>query len=220
MKRRLLYLVVVFAGFLALFVLEKPLFMLFQSGKALAGVTAGDWFRVIWHGLPADICVAACLTLFPWITVFVSVWTRGQRWPGVANRIYFIFISLFLAAVFIGNMIYYPFRRLPIDGGSLMQLLLPGGAVGAPGWFVIVGIFFTAVVWLLINRGLGICTRLVNGLRPAINRGWWSAVMVIAGGLLVMGVLYGTCHAGYADFSNNAFLNHAAVNPVFSLFVK
>ncbi len=222
MKRRLLYLAIIFAGFLALFVLEKPLSMLFQSRELLAGATFADWLRVIWHGLGLDISVASYLMLFPWVTVFVSVWVTGQRWPRVANRIYFIFISLFLSAVFIGNTILYPYWGFPLDSTPLFYLKNPGdAAASAPLWLLITGLVFTVVLWLLIDRCLGICTRLLGGLRSTINRGWWSALMVIIGGLLFLGIRGGvsqsTTNVGRAYFSDNIFLNHAAVNPAFSL---
>ena len=222
MKKRLLYLTVIFASFLVLFALEKPLFMLFQSKDLLAGVTFGDWLRVIWNGLRLDVSVASYMMIFPWATVFVSVWVAGGRWPGVSNRIYFIFIALFLSAVFIGNMILYPYWGFPLDSTPLFYLRNPGdAAASSPGWFVIMGLAFVVVVWLLINRGLGFCTRLLNGLRPAINRGWWSALMVLIGGLLFLGIRGGvgqsTANVGRVYFSDNMFLNHSAVNPAFSL---
>ncbi len=222
MKRRLLYLVAIFAGFLVLFALEKPLFMFFQSRELLAGTTFGDWFRVIGHGLRLDVSVASYLMLFPWTAVFVSIWVKGPRWPGISNRIYFIFISLFLSAVFVGNMVLYPYWGFPLDSTPLFYLHNPGDAMASvPGWFVIVGLLLTVVIWLLINWGFALCTRLLKGLRSMINRGWWSVVMIIIGGLLFLGIRGGvgqsTANVGRVYFSDNIFLNHAAVNPAFSL---
>lgn len=182
--------------------------MLFQSKEMLAGATFGDWFRVIGHGFRYDVCVASALMIFPWITAFASVWVTGQKWPGVANRLYFIFAAMFLSAVFIGNMILYPYQGSPLTASALSYL-------GNANLFTILGLLFILVVWILINRGLGFATKLINGLRPVINRGWWSAAMTAVGAVLFLGIWWGT---GRTDgFSDNKFLNDAAVNPAYSL---
>jgi phosphoglycerol transferase MdoB-like AlkP superfamily enzyme len=222
MKRRLLYLVATYIGLLVVFVLEKPLFMLFQNSTMLAGVGAGDWLRVIWHGLRLDVSVAGYVMLVPWISVFVSIWVKGRRWPGISNRIYFIFTALLLVAVFVGNMLLYQFWGFPLDATPLFYLRAPSEAVASvPAWFVLVGLLLVLVLWILLNRCFGAITRLLDGARPVINKVWWSALMILIGGVLFLGIRGGvgqsTANVGRVYFSDNMFLNHAAVNPAFSL---
>lgn len=222
MKKRLLYLVIVYFGFLALFALEKPLFMMLQNSELLAETSSGDWMRVMWHGLKLDISVAGYLMLFVWATMFVSVWTRGQKWALVVNRIYFIIISLVLSVVFMGNALLYPYWGFPLDSTPLFYLQSPADALASvSGWFIAVGVFFAILIWMAVAWGFFLCTRLIIGLKPALNRIWWSIVMVLAGGLLFLAIRGGTAQStanvGRVYFSHNIFLNHSAVNPLFSL---
>lgn len=195
--------------------------MAFQGGELLAGVSLGDWLRVMWHGLKLDVSVAGYAAVVPWLIVFVSVWVRGAKWPARTSRIYFIFISLFFAAVFVGNTILYPFWKFPLDSTPLFYLRNPGEVVASvPGWFVVVGIAGVMALWVLLYLGLSPSARLLDGARPVINRVWWSVVMAVVGGLLFLGIRGGTdrstANVGRVYFSDNMFLNHAAVNPAFS----
>jgi phosphoglycerol transferase MdoB-like AlkP superfamily enzyme len=222
MKKRLLYLIVTYLVLLVVFALEKPLFMLFQNSAVLTTVSAGDWFWVVWHGLRLDVSVAGYVVLVPWIVVFTSIWVKGARWPGVTIRLYFIVVALLLVAVFVGNTLLYPFWGFPLDATPLFYLRSPSEVVASvPVWFVAVGLVSVFVLWILLNRGLGKITKLLNGARPVINKVWWSALMLIIGGVLFLGIRGGagqsTANVGRVYFSDNMFLNHAAVNPVFSL---
>lgn len=222
MKKRLLYLIIVYSGFLALFVLEKPLFMILQDRKLLADAASGDWLRVIWHGLKLDVSVAGYLTLFTWITVFVSLWTGGAKWLLIVNRTYFIVISFVLSLTFVGNALLYPYWGFPLDSTPLFYLRNPGDALASvSGWLIAGALFSAAAIWLAVTWGFWICTRLLYGIKPAINKGWWSIVMTLAGGLLFLGIRGGatqsTANLGRVYFSQNIFLNHSAVNPAFSL---
>lgn len=221
MKRRLLYLAAIYAGLLAIFMLAKPLFMAFQGGGMLAGVSFADWFRVMAHGLKLDVTVAGYAAVVPWLTVVVSVWVKGGKWPARTSRIYFLFVSLFLAAVFVGNTILYRFWKFPLDTTPLFYLRNPGDAVASvPVWFTIAGLVGVALIWALLYWGFSRLTRLIDDVRPVLNRGWWSVVMAVAGGLLFLGIRGGaaqsTANVGRVYFSDNIFLNHAAVNPAFS----
>jgi phosphoglycerol transferase MdoB-like AlkP superfamily enzyme len=222
MKKRLLYLVATYVGLLAVFALEKPLFMLFQNSAMLAGVSAGDWFRVVWHGLALDVSVAGYVMLIPWIVIFISIWVGGGKWPRVTLRIYFIFVALLLMAIFVGNMLLYGFWGFPLDATPLFYLRTPTEALASvPRWFVMVGFLLVLVLWILLNRGFGAITKLLNGARSVINKVWWSLLMIIIGGVLFLGIRGGvsqsTANVGRVYFSDNMFLNHAAVNPAFSL---
>ena len=221
MKRRFTYLLALYGALIALFAIEKPLFLLAQSKSLRADTGFVDWLAVMWHGLSLDISVAGYVILLPWLIVLVSVWVPGQKWPGVANRIYFIFASLFLAAVFVGNMLLYPFWNFPLDTSPLFYLKNPQEAVASvPGWYTVVGFLFIVVLWLLMNRGLGRISRIIDQLKPVINKVGWSLLLIVVGGLVFLGIRGGvsqsTANVGRVYFSDNLFLNHSAVNPAFS----
>jgi phosphoglycerol transferase MdoB-like AlkP superfamily enzyme len=215
-------LVTTYVGLLVVFALQKPLFMLAQSGELLAGVGVGDVLGVVWHGLRLDVSVAAYIVLVPWLTVAISVWVSGARWPKIANRIYFVFVALGLAAFFVGNLLLYRFWGFPLDATPLFYLHTPSEALASvPRWFVVAGFSGAIVLWGLLYWGFWALTRLLDTAKLPINKVWWSLLLLIIGGGLFLGIRGGvgqsTANVGRAYFSSNMFLNHSAVNPAFSL---
>lgn len=69
---RLKYLVATYFAFVLLFMLQKPLFMLWQ-GDLYSDASVGEWFQVIAHGIPLDLSVAAYIF-------------RPMRWPVFLSR--------------------------------------------------------------------------------------------------------------------------------------
>ena len=51
MKDRLIGFIKTYCLFVCIFVLQKPLFMLFYK-SLYPDASCADWFSVIWHGLP------------------------------------------------------------------------------------------------------------------------------------------------------------------------
>ena len=72
MKKRILFLIAVYFWFFIMFVLQKPLFMLFHwdiYGK----IPLMEWFSVMWNGRPLDFSMAAYLTAIPALFVVATV---------------------------------------------------------------------------------------------------------------------------------------------------
>ena len=111
MKDRLIGFIKTYCLFVCIFVLQKPLFMLFY--KALyPDASCADWFSVIWHGLPLDLSLAGYLTAIPGFLFITSVWTLSKSlhriWCG-----YFLFISVLISIIFtvdLGLYEYWGFR--------------------------------------------------------------------------------------------------------------
>ena len=83
MKERLWTLLKTYLLLVLLFMVQKPLFMLFYIDMYV-DCPAAEWGRVIWHGLPLDFSVAGYLTSLPALLLVASVWTCGRwlTWPG------------------------------------------------------------------------------------------------------------------------------------------
>ena len=78
MKKRFIYLLLLFAVLLGYFLLQKPVFMLCNDAWE-KGASFADLFRVIGHGASLDATTAGYLTVIPWLAVFISCWVR--RFP-------------------------------------------------------------------------------------------------------------------------------------------
>lgn len=98
MKDRLIGFIKTYCLFVCIFVLQKPLFMLFYK-SLYPDASCADWFSVIWHGLPLDLSLAGYLTAIPGFLFITSVWTLSKSlhriWCG-----YFLFISVLLSIIF------------------------------------------------------------------------------------------------------------------------
>lgn len=64
MKQAVLRYIITFLMFMALFIIEKPIFMLVYS-SLYPGIDIGDVLSVIWHGLLIDASVSGYLTVIP-----------------------------------------------------------------------------------------------------------------------------------------------------------
>ena len=77
MKKRILFLIAVYFWFFIMFVLQKPLFMLFHwdiYGK----IPLMEWFSVMWNGRPLDFSMAAYLTAIPALFVVATVYLQKK----------------------------------------------------------------------------------------------------------------------------------------------
>ena len=75
MKKRVIYLITLYAMLIAVFVLQKTAFMLVDmpDGKSYG---IGDWWNVVVNGLLLDIPMAGYLTALPLLVVMASVWVN------------------------------------------------------------------------------------------------------------------------------------------------
>lgn len=64
MKERLIGLIKTYILFVCIFILQKPLFILYYS-SLYAGTSWTDPFKIIWNGLPLDLSLAGYLTAIP-----------------------------------------------------------------------------------------------------------------------------------------------------------
>lgn len=74
MKKRIIQFLTTYFLFVLLFVLQKPLFMVYYH-DLYADVSFGDYFSVMWHGLPLDLSLAGYLTAIPGLILIASAWT-------------------------------------------------------------------------------------------------------------------------------------------------
>ena len=221
MKSRLLSLLWLYAYWLVVFVLQKPLFMAWYAGM-YRGRGPLDWLSVIWHGLPLDVSLAGYLTLVPTLLMAISVWIRHHAFD-LLMRVWLALGALLVVLVFLVNLGLYEYWGFPLDSTPLFYFLSsPRDAFASvSGWYV----FLAAVAWIALS------TLVYLGARWAVGSHWLHhvgshRVAVTLALVLVMGFLFipirggvtvSTMNTGKAYFSDDQRLNHAAVNPLFSV---
>lgn len=219
MKRRIFLLAECYLVLLALFLLQRIVFMAWYH-DLYAGISAGDWLAALRHGLPLDRSIAGYLCVIPGLLLTASCWL-GSKSVRATARIYFGIVAFLLAAIAVVNIGLYQFWGFPLDATPLFYFFSsPADALASvSGWFIAGGIaaiifyaaFIFCIFYLLWNQRL-----------PQLRKPWPSAItLFLLTGLLLIpirgGVTVSTMNTGKAYFSNNIRLNHAAVNPAFSL---
>lgn len=220
MLRRILYLLSYFGLLWLFFIIQKPFFML---ADALKSYSFTDYLQVMYHGASLDATTAGYLTVIPFLLVFVSVWYRHFPFRKVLTP-YYIVITLLMALIFFGDIGLYSFWGTKLDATVFLYISYPQEAMASvSGWYIfwrIAGIlmisaFASFLLYLLTPAKMPKINMLGSQLLNTI----WALPL---GGVLFLimrgGIRQSTANVGDAYFSEDQFLNQAAVNPAFSLF--
>jgi phosphoglycerol transferase MdoB-like AlkP superfamily enzyme len=220
MKKRLLYLLFLLGLTLAIFVFQKPLFMLYNRTFS-HDCSVNDYLMVMLHGLKLDVTMAGYFMLAPWLGVLFSIFFYKVNLRKILLP-YYIIISLFTAVVFVVDTSLYGFWNFKLDAMALFYLDSPSNAMASISFSYIA---FRILVILLL---CGLYSWLFLKITPATflpvkkvkNQLTGILTMFLIGFVLFAFIRGGfkasTANAGRVYFSNNQFLNHSAVNPVFS----
>lgn len=214
---RILYLLRLWLSLLLLFALGKMVFLMYNADVSPFG--CADVWQVWWHGLTMDISTAGYVTALPLLLALVSVWWRNLPlrwvlWP------YLTVVAVLLAVIIGGDTVLYEFWKFKLNAAIFGYMQNPEGATSSVSPLFIItrvgGILLLAVLagWLLLRR--------TPVHFPAVRRRLVHTVLlVLCGGALFVGirggVQQGVMNVGVAYYSPSLFLNHAAVNPAFSL---
>ena len=218
MKKRIVYIVSYFLTVLLMFIIQKPLFMLYNDafGKE-ANLT--DFGQVMWHGISLDATTAGYFTALPLLVVLISIWIRRLPLKKLLLP-YYILVSILVSVAFVVDMGLYPFWGFKLDASIFLYLDSPKEAMASVSTGFIAVRILAMLVWAMgmvwIMMKVTPCT-----LEKVEKRIWGTLVGLLCGGLLFVvirgGVTESTSNVGQVYFSSNQFLNHSAVNPCFSL---
>ena len=242
--KQIIWFVKTYATFVVLFVLQKPLFLFLEKGSATQPVDNifTELPAVIWHGLPLDLSMAGYLSVIPGLLSIAVVWLKRELVKPIMN-IYFIISSLFITCSFLLNASLYPYWKYPLDSTPLFYFFTsPADAIASVSiWQVILSI----VILIVLTIGVWFTLRMRGEKRQQYSRysygyggfgsgkrnrfddfdrhrGRTSIILLLLTGLLFLpirgGITVSTMNTGQAYYSQNAYLNHSAVNPLFSLF--
>lgn len=242
--KQIIWFVKTYATFVVLFVLQKPLFLFLEKGSATQPVDNifTELPAVIWHGLPLDLSMAGYLSVIPGFLSIAVVWLKRDLVKPIMN-IYFIIASLFITCSFLLNASLYPYWKYPLDSTPLFYFFTsPADTIASVSiWQVILSI----VILIVLTVGVWFTLRMRGEKRQQYSRyaygyggfgsgkrnrfddfdrhrGRTSIILLLLTGLLFLpirgGITVSTMNTGQAYFSQNAYLNHSAVNPLFSLF--
>lgn len=224
MKERLVGFVRTYILLVCVFVMQKPLFMLFCYAL-YDGCKWSDWLEAMWYGLPLDLSLAGYLAVIPGLLFIVSVWTLSRTlhrlWCG-----YFLLISFLLSLIFVGDILLYAHCGFRLDVTALSHFfssshdIQAGMSVGRIVLGIAAVLVYAALLYGLFYAVLLKKASLLHMKLP-YQRLTVSGSLLLAIGLLVIPIRGGwgasALHAKAIHFSTEQRLNDAAVNPVFNL---
>lgn len=218
MKKRIAYISLYFFTVLLIFILQKPLFMLY-NGSIEKGFGFADYMQVMIHGASLDAATAGYLTAFPFLLVLISIWFRKFPLKKMLYG-YYILAAALISIIFVVDMALYTFWGFKLDASVFLYIDSPKEALAS----VSVGFILLRVlaILLLIALNSWVLLKITPSVLTATRkRIAGTAGMLLLGGVLFIiirgGVTESTSNIGQVYFSNEPFLNHSAVNPDFSL---
>lgn len=216
MKRLILHYII----WLFLFVLQKPCFMLFNYG-IFKNCSITNYFQVMWHGISLDMSMAGYFLLLPCLLSIFSVWFSGKIMLWIW-RIVIAFLSLIFSLSFCLNLALYPYWKFPLDTTPFFYFISsPSDAFASVSLLRVVLGF--VIVFVLASGIYVLFVRIIPifKVRDSLQKVGQTFVVLLFMGVLIIpirgGVKVSVMNIGEAYFSTNMKLNHAAVNPLFSL---
>ncbi len=241
MRERLIYLVKVYVITICVFVIAKVVFMVANKEGHPFGI--GDVWDVVRHGMGLDLSTGLYVLSVPFLVTMVSVW-----WPSKAletmMKIYYGVIAIAMVLAFTADTSLYPFWGFKLDASCLQYLATPAEAKAS------VSGGYLAVRFVVVMAGAYLLYRLYHFVecgrwnaegeyrKPEVRgdgstggrdysvagKARSTIFYIFCIPLMVIGIRGGldesTTNVGQVYFSQNQFLNHSAVNPVFSFFAS
>ena len=219
---RFFYLLATYLLTVLIFLAAKLAFML--SNADAHPFTVGDVFDVATHGLSLDLSTSLYCLIVPFLLSVVSMWTTG-RWLRRILTAYHLLLAVVLSLAFVADTSLYPFWGFKLDASCLQYLETPTEAMASvSSVYIVVRLVVLLLVASLIFAAYQRTVRLLRTPSPLTSDSRSAYFGLIAALLLVPVFIIGirggldesTTNIGQVYFSQNQFLNHSAINPVFS----
>lgn len=224
MKKYLWRLVCEYLAVVAIMTLLKGVFMICYH-DIYSPFGAKQWLAALTHGLAMDFSVGGYLMIVPSLLTVVSCFLAARALNTIA-KVYWIAAMGLVSLVVISDMALYGFWHFKLDATAVFYLTSsPKLAMASAEWWMILA---GAVAWCILTAILSWVMIKVMKLTPLPAPALRISRRLASGGVTLLlcallfipirgGVTVSTMNPGNAYFSPVEELNHAAVNPVFSV---
>ena len=215
----LLHLLLVYVTTVLVFIIGKLIFMGYNVGSE--SLSLADIMAVVAHGLSLDLSTAIYLILLPIVVAMLYVWIGRWHWWSVVLRVYYAIISLMVVLALLADCCLYEFWGFKLNSSVMQYLDSPQGlADSVSAWYLMAVAAVLAIAswaaYKMISFSLPRDGRSLS-LRSKI---YATLLFILSIAPLIVGIRGGlsesTTNVGQVFFSSRQFLNHAAVNPLFS----
>ena len=223
MKQRVTYLLKTYLLTVLIFITAKVVFMLCHADDH--PFQASDVLSVITHGLSLDLSTALYLLIVPFLLAVISLYGHRQQVLVRILSAYHLVIAVTLALAFVADTSLYNFWQFKLDASCLQYLETPTEAMASVSWgYMAVRLVVFLMLAFLFFKAYQAVARPLRSASP-LPKGFKSAACGLVFFLLLLPVFIigirggldeSTTNVGQVYFSQDQFLNHAAVNPVFS----
>ena len=215
MLQRFLYLLKTYLLTMLIFIIAKVVFMLYNTTQVFTG---HDIFAVLYNGLSLDFSTSLYIIIVPFLVCAASIWLGGIKTLRVILRAYYLLIAIAMTLAFVADTSLYEFWLFKLDSTCLQYLETPTEAMASVsmGYIVIrliVIVIVSIIVWWAYTHPRWRITLSSHRITE-------SVVALLCIPVIIIGIRGGlgesTTNIGQVYFSQNQFLNHSAVNPVFN----
>ena len=215
MLQRFLYLLKTYLLTMLIFIIAKVVFMLYNTTQVFTG---HDIFAVLYNGLSLDFSTSLYIIIVPFLVCTVSIWLGGIKTLRIILRVYYLLIAIAMTLAFVADTSLYEFWLFKLDSTCLQYLETPTEAMASVsmGYIVIrliVIVIVSIIVWWAYTNPRWRITLSSHRITE-------SVVALLCIPVIIIGIRGGlgesTTNIGQVYFSQNQFLNHSAVNPVFN----
>ena len=215
MLQRTLYLLKTYLLTMLFFIIAKVVFMLYNSSQDFS---AYDIVTVLWHGLSLDLSTSLYIIIVPFLISAVSIWTGGVKAIRIILSVYYALVGIVMMLAFVADTSLYEFWLFKLDSSCLQYLETPTEAMASVSTGYIIIRFFVIILGAIIIWWAYTHPRW--NITPSRHRIIESTIALLCIPLIIIGIRGGlgesTTNIGQVYFSQNQFLNHSAVNPVFN----
>jgi phosphoglycerol transferase MdoB-like AlkP superfamily enzyme len=222
----MIFLLKTFLWTMLVFIIAKVVFMLAcHEGHIF---TMADLWQVILHGLTLDISTALYILAVPFLLTMMSVWYK-PRWMGITVKVFFGIVAFALTLAFIADTSLYPFWGFKLDASCLQYLETPTEAAASVSTgYLIARLIVLAAIAAIIYKGFPDMPDIpdktdkagLQGGQSLFHRIRETILYLLLIPVIIIGIRGGldesTTNVGQVYFSQDQFLNHSAVNPVFN----
>ena len=205
--------------------IQRPVFCIYNKSASKNKFGVKDFMKTEWNGLYTDAKAAAILTAIP----LLLVWFHSHGLiPNVLIPLYVcdIITALVTAIICVADTALYKFWQFKIEGSVLTYLRRPKGAFASVSPTYI-GIAFISIILesaFFSTMLITVISIYKSTLTSNSNIQLYGHILVAFTALLVAVILFCIIRGLhirpdtpiYSYFSNNPFLNHCAVNPLYN----
>ncbi len=221
MKSRVIRFITQYLGCVIIMVAMKMVFMLSYC-TIYSDFGIADLSAALLHGLSMDMAVGGYLMILPGIILVASSIVRCDVVDRML-RIYWTVMMAVLAMIELADIVLYGYWGFKLDMTPIFYFTSsPKLAMASAEWWMIpLAVIAWCAMWMAFSWFMRLMLRISPISDQLQRRSLTAVLMLLFTGVLILpirgGLTVSTMNMSYAYFSPSMPLNHAAVNPAFSL---